>query len=63
MTWLYLLSGSFAVYIVEAAGPDDSIGMTAFLALLVCLIPCVVDGLWKAFQLRHKDTGHDAQAH
>lgn len=42
---LYLLSGSLALYSVETAETDQPVHLTIFIALLVCLIPTMVDSL------------------
>ena len=45
VTWLYLLGGSLALYSVESADIDQPIHLTALVALLLCLIPTIIDSL------------------
>jgi hypothetical protein len=43
--WLYLLGGGLALYSVESANIDQPIHLTALVALVLCLIPTIIDGL------------------
>lgn len=43
--WLYLLGGGLALYSVESADIDQPIHLTALAALLLCLIPTIIDSL------------------
>ena len=45
MTWLYLLSGGLSLYSIESADINQPICLTALLALLLCLIPTIIDSL------------------
>jgi high-affinity K+ transport system ATPase subunit B len=45
MTWLYILSGGFALYSVEMADPNQPLPLTMSIALLLCLIPSTLDAL------------------
>lgn len=43
MIWLYLLSGSFALYSVETADINQPFHITAIVAILLCLIPTTLE--------------------
>jgi hypothetical protein len=43
--WLNLFSGGLAIYSIEIAVADQPIYLTALLALLLCLIPAMIEGL------------------
>jgi biotin transporter BioY len=41
--WLYFLAGGLAVYSVETADIDQPLNLTAIKALLICLVPTLID--------------------
>ena len=43
--WLYLLSGGLALYSVETADAGQPLHITTLTALLLCLVPAMIDGL------------------
>jgi len=45
VNWLYLLSGSLALYFVETATHDQPFQNIMLLVVVLCLIPITIDGL------------------
>ena len=51
MTWLYLIAGSLALYMVENADASQPWHITALISLVLCAIPAAIDNFLHPAQL------------